>query len=193
MRAMNHNWSATKQYLHPQSVAEISRHSVLSGDRIRQCGTSPGSRHKDTDVLKRSLSAHWMQVKLFLSLLIWIADCRQFLSDNHLNGCKIFGWFGFLKTQLRTDFPFSACHYHYDKKMAQNHAFPLTCETRISTRAAIYYVGDRHSHSSSLIALHHWCIQPCSLTGWGQFDIFQKGWRVDCRWPPPAVQCHMLS
>jgi len=46
---MSHNWSATKQRLHPQSVAEISRHSVLSGDRIRQCETSSGSRHKDTD------------------------------------------------------------------------------------------------------------------------------------------------
>jgi len=32
---MNHNWSAMKQHLHPQSVAEIRRHSVLSGDRIR--------------------------------------------------------------------------------------------------------------------------------------------------------------
>jgi len=40
MRVMNHNWSATKQRLHPQSVAEISWHSVLSGDRIRQCETS---------------------------------------------------------------------------------------------------------------------------------------------------------
>jgi len=49
MRVMNHNWSATKQRLHLQSVAEISRHSVLSGDRIRQCGTSSGCRHKDTD------------------------------------------------------------------------------------------------------------------------------------------------
>ena len=49
MRVINHNWSATKQLLHPQSVAEISRHSVLSGDRIRQCETSSGSRHKDTD------------------------------------------------------------------------------------------------------------------------------------------------
>ena len=49
MRVMNHNWSATKQHLHPQSVAEISRHSVLSGDSIRQCETSSGSRHKDTD------------------------------------------------------------------------------------------------------------------------------------------------
>ena len=43
------NWSATKQRLHPQSVAEINRHSVLSGDSIRQCETSSGSRHKDTD------------------------------------------------------------------------------------------------------------------------------------------------
>jgi len=49
MRVINHNWSATKQHLHPQSVAEISCHSVLSGDRIQQCGTSSGSRHKDTD------------------------------------------------------------------------------------------------------------------------------------------------
>ena len=49
MRVMNRNLSATKQRLHPQSVAEISRHSVLSGDRIRQCETSSGSRHKDTD------------------------------------------------------------------------------------------------------------------------------------------------
>ena len=49
MRVINHNWSATKQRPHPQSVAEISRHSVLSGDKIRQCETSAGSRHKDTD------------------------------------------------------------------------------------------------------------------------------------------------
>ena len=53
MRVMNHNWSATKQRPHLQSVAEISRHSVLSGDRIRQCETSSGSRHKDTDILNR--------------------------------------------------------------------------------------------------------------------------------------------
>ena len=49
MRVMNHNWSATEQCLHPQSVAEISCHSVLSGDRIRQCETLSESRHKDTD------------------------------------------------------------------------------------------------------------------------------------------------
>ena len=49
MRVIYHNWSATKQRPHLQSVAEISRYSVLSGDRIRQCETSSGSRHKDTD------------------------------------------------------------------------------------------------------------------------------------------------
>ena len=38
---MSHNWSATKQRLHPQSVAEINRYSVLSGDRIRRCEISP--------------------------------------------------------------------------------------------------------------------------------------------------------
>jgi len=32
-----------------QSAAEISRHSPLSEDRIRQCGTSSESRCKDTD------------------------------------------------------------------------------------------------------------------------------------------------
>ena len=39
MHVMNHNWSATKQRLHPQSVAELSRHTVLSRDRIQECGT----------------------------------------------------------------------------------------------------------------------------------------------------------
>ena len=49
MRVIYDNWSATKQRPHPQSVAEISRHSVLSEDRIRQCDTSSESRHKDID------------------------------------------------------------------------------------------------------------------------------------------------
>jgi len=43
MRVMNHKWSVTKQCLHPQSVTKISRHSVLSGDRIQQRATSSGS------------------------------------------------------------------------------------------------------------------------------------------------------
>ena len=39
-----------KQRLHPQSVADISRHSVLSEDRIQQCETSSGSRHTRTQI-----------------------------------------------------------------------------------------------------------------------------------------------
>ena len=57
MCVINHNWSVTKQRLRPQSVAEISRHSVLSGGRIRQCGTSSGSHLKDTEI---SVSRHFL-------------------------------------------------------------------------------------------------------------------------------------
>jgi len=63
MRVMNHNWSATKQHLHPQSVAKIRSHSVLSGDKIRQRETSSGSCHKDTDQLV-SVSLWWHLKKL---------------------------------------------------------------------------------------------------------------------------------
>ena len=45
-------------------------------------------------ILKRSLSAHWMQVgpyELFLSLLIWTADWIQFLSEKCLHGTKMDG------------------------------------------------------------------------------------------------------
>ena len=60
MRVMNHrpNWSARKQRLHLQSVAGISRHSALSEDRIRQCGTSSGSLRNDTD--QCSVSRHFL-------------------------------------------------------------------------------------------------------------------------------------
>jgi len=49
MRVMDHNWSAKKQHLHLQSVARTSHYSALLEDSIWQCGTSSGSRHKDTD------------------------------------------------------------------------------------------------------------------------------------------------
>jgi len=50
MRVMNHNWSATKQHLHPQSVAEISCNSPpyailnkwydISGILLNTCNTA---------------------------------------------------------------------------------------------------------------------------------------------------------
>ena len=89
MHVINHNWSATKQHLHPQSVAEISRHSVLSGDRIRQCETSSGSRHKDTtiSVCKSPFPSAGTAVSLFCAKTVqqrpllprkvetWLPDC----------------------------------------------------------------------------------------------------------------------
>jgi len=38
-----------------------------------------------------------MQVKLILFTFIWMANRMQFLSENRLNGCQIFGRFGFWK------------------------------------------------------------------------------------------------
>jgi len=57
MRFMSHNWSATKQRLHLQSIAEISRHSVLSGYRIQQCETSPQG-HRSVSVSCHSFCRH---------------------------------------------------------------------------------------------------------------------------------------
>jgi len=117
MRVINHNWSATKQRLHPQSVAEISRHSVLSGDRIRQCETSSGSRHKDTDqqrplVPRRSkpscqiVGSHtrwelttWANFQLCLYRLLMSTGCKSshngFLDVSRSNGgLRISGWIG---------------------------------------------------------------------------------------------------
>ena len=87
MRVINHNWSAMKQRPHPQSVAEVSRHSVLSEDRIQQCETSSGSRHKDTDQCKSPFPSAGTAVSLFRAKTVqqrpllprevktWLPDC----------------------------------------------------------------------------------------------------------------------
>ena len=51
-------------------------------------------------------AAQWTQVKLFLPLLIWIADCTQLPSERVTN--KFFGLFGFsvFKTEYETIFGF---------------------------------------------------------------------------------------
>ena len=110
---MNHNWSASKQRLHPQSVAEISRHSVLSGDRIRQCETSSGSRHKDTGVWRQKWSPVFAylqfddattpnnklgMLKIFTDLLSWRHNyvlacnecvmCDRLICSIHLSRCS---------------------------------------------------------------------------------------------------------
>ena len=64
MHYMSYNWSATKQRLHPQNVADINRHSVLSGDRIQQCETSSGSRTQ-ISVCKSTFPSAGTAVSLF--------------------------------------------------------------------------------------------------------------------------------
>ena len=78
MRVINHNWSATKQRPHLQSVAEISHHSVLSGDRIRQCETSSGIHCNHVNVFYRfgdittQLKNHlYTMLKFFANLYMW--------------------------------------------------------------------------------------------------------------------------
>ena len=50
MRVMNHNWSARKQRLHLQNVAEISRHSALSLS-VHVCVNKPKSVSYSTQVV----------------------------------------------------------------------------------------------------------------------------------------------
>jgi len=89
MRVIYHNWSATKQRPHPQSLAEISHHSVLSGDRIRQCETLSGSRHRHRSV---SVSRHFL-----LQAPQCPCSVRKLLSRDHCcrgrskRGCRIVG------------------------------------------------------------------------------------------------------
>ena len=66
MRVIYHNWSAMKQRPHPQSVAEISHHSVLSGGRIRQCEklltltdkVSPSSKYEQELSYRKQIARH---------------------------------------------------------------------------------------------------------------------------------------
>jgi len=44
-------------------------------------------------VLKRSLSAHLMQASSIHFLFEWRTACMQFISENRLNKCQIFGRF----------------------------------------------------------------------------------------------------
>ena len=83
----------------------LSNNWVVNLQQILQCYCAvlnelciPYAKLGFSRVFKCSLSAHWMQVKLFLSLF----------SENHLYGCQIFGRFGFgsdfFYIRIRTEF-----------------------------------------------------------------------------------------
>ena len=81
MRVINHNWSATKQRPHQQSVAEISRHSVLSGDRIRQCETSSMIQWKQT------LKVQWVQSSQRGKERQWDASVDEDIAERPRHDC----------------------------------------------------------------------------------------------------------
>ena len=80
MRVINHDWSATKQRLHPQSVAEISSHSVLSGtgfDNVRHrlgLFATADALHKRTLII-----AHWLGWTAVVYDILVIKHCSASL------------------------------------------------------------------------------------------------------------------
>ena len=90
MHVMNHNLSARKQRLYLQSVAEISCHSASSEDRIRQCGTSSGSRCNWTQigVCKSPISSAGTALFLFHAKSFSRDHCCRGRSKP---GCQIVG------------------------------------------------------------------------------------------------------
>jgi len=86
---MNHNWSATKRRLHPQSVAGINRHSVLSGQDLTMW-----------DIVWVSPQGH-RSVSVSRHFLLQAPQCpcsvRKWFSRDHYcrerskSGCRIVG------------------------------------------------------------------------------------------------------
>jgi len=80
-----------------------------------------------------SLSLHWMHVKSFLSLGIWITDCTQFLLENRLNGCQIFGQFFLNNPNIHT--PLDWCTWPGVSAYAAWHQMVPVCLERWCTEA----------------------------------------------------------
>jgi len=57
MRVIYHNWSAAKQRPHPQSVAEISRHSVFTTETKKEYRKLNNELRRETEKAK----ARWRE------------------------------------------------------------------------------------------------------------------------------------
>jgi len=78
MRVMNHSWSAMKQRLHPQSVAEISCHSVLSGTGFDNVGHRLGlATRTQITVCKSPFPSAGTAVSLLSELSLKTYELRQ--------------------------------------------------------------------------------------------------------------------
>jgi len=81
-----------------------------------------------------------------------MADCMQFLSENRLNRCQIFGWFGFLKKRIRTKFWFSAHPYCKEPLSRERH----TTSRQMCNHKHWRLVWNQHLRLSYLIQWHYW-------------------------------------
>jgi len=98
MHVMNHNWSATKQRLYLQSVAEISCHSVLSGDRIRvniwdTCGPCGQCAHKQQHAFqardtRTNRQTDWCHHCIKPPLLRWELNARKLCIWECMSNCN---------------------------------------------------------------------------------------------------------
>jgi len=99
---MNHSWAARKQHLHLPSAAEINRHSALSEDRIRQCGTSSESHRKGP------ASRHFLLQAPQCPCSVWKRFSRDHCCRGRSKpGCRILG--SHTRWELTTSADFQLC------------------------------------------------------------------------------------
>ena len=90
MHVMNHNWSATKQHLHPQSVAEISRHSVIVGTGFDNMGHRLGlATRTQISVCKTPFPSAGTAVSLFRAKTVQQRPLLQREVETRLPDCGV--------------------------------------------------------------------------------------------------------
>ena len=117
-----------------------------------------------------SLSSHWMHVKSFLSLGIWITDCTQFLLENRLNGCQIFGQFFLNNPNIHT--PLDWCTWPGVSAYAAWHQMVPVCLERWCTEA------------NEATQTH--CYNPVA-PAYSVWAYYSHGWQRRCQEDPVSL------
>jgi len=89
MHVMDHNWSASQQHLHLQSVAEISCHSALSGDSIRHIVWVSPQGHTSIRVFKWPFLSAGTAVSLFRAKTVQQRPLLQREVETRLPDCGV--------------------------------------------------------------------------------------------------------
>jgi len=107
-RVVDHNWSATKQHFHPQSVAEISRHSVLSVV-VHETHTRRKRRGQDSTMwdIVYKVQQHYKCVQYSI-VYNWISCHSCFRNLEKCNVTKCPANIAFLSWSIHNTHPLSA-------------------------------------------------------------------------------------